>query len=73
MRPSQKKTGISARSPKVAKKQRQIAARRVAKRAKGAAERWPSRAKRFVQRHPIPVILGVSAIGFVLTTLKKIV
>ena len=46
---------------------------RVVKRARVTLTSLPSRTKRFVKRNPVRVLLGASAIGFVLAKLKRLV
>jgi ElaB/YqjD/DUF883 family membrane-anchored ribosome-binding protein len=46
---------------------------RVVKRASATLKTVPSRAKRFIKSNPVRVILGASAIGFVLAKLKHLV
>jgi hypothetical protein len=46
---------------------------RVVKRATAIGKSAPSRAKRFIKSNPVRVILGASAIGFVLAKLKHLV
>lgn len=83
----QKKSGISTKSvKKVAKKAAKgagsalavVASRlqpnsRVVKHARATLNTLPSRTKRFVKRNPVRVLLGASAIGFVLAKLKRLV
>lgn len=46
---------------------------RVVKHASATLKTVPSRAKRFIKSNPVRVILGASAIGFVLAKLKHLV
>jgi ElaB/YqjD/DUF883 family membrane-anchored ribosome-binding protein len=86
MRAKQMKSGISARSvKKVAKKairktesalalvtDRARDGARVAKHARASLKGLSSRTKRFVKSNPVRVLLGASAIGFVLAKLKHL-
>jgi hypothetical protein len=87
MSSQRKKSGISAKSvKKVAKAaangagsglavvaRRLQPSSRVVKRARATLTTLPSRTKRFVKRNPVRVLLGASAIGFVLAKLKRLV
>jgi hypothetical protein len=46
---------------------------RVVKHARATLKGLPSRAKKFVKSNPVRVLLGASAIGFVLAKLKHLV
>jgi len=46
---------------------------RVVKHARATLNGLPSRAKKFVKSNPLRVLVGVSAIGFVLAKLKHLV
>ncbi len=46
---------------------------RVVKRASAAGKSVSGRAKRFIKSNPVRVVLGASAIGFVLAKLKHLV
>jgi ElaB/YqjD/DUF883 family membrane-anchored ribosome-binding protein len=46
---------------------------RVVKHARATVKSLPSRTKRFVKSNPVRVLLGASAIGFVLAKLKHLV
>jgi hypothetical protein len=52
---------------------RLAAGRRVMKHASAPLKGLPGRTKRFVKSNPVRVLLGVSAIGFVLAKLKHLV
>jgi hypothetical protein len=46
---------------------------RAVKHARATLKSLPARTRRFVKRNPVRVLLGASAIGFVLAKLKRLV